>query len=639
MSTSALGSISRELSCLQVNLLQRNAPPSVLACAAVRLLREQRDALEIRSDVDVHHVPLFLRSCGTLIAKLPPTHSLDAFESLDAIFPIASRYVHSKCGDVNESAAVLRGVLGLYEVQQRLQDAAPSSQARSMVDRKFASLLRPCYHHAYQQWSKEAPGRTHTLSVLSLLRGTAMLHGRDFQFPSMNPDQRGLLPIKQRVHMEAKMLRCPGSKELLNALKEMSMNRLDAGMCLTQMAELGFYDRDVCNMACEVLQSSHAIISSQQISQILYSLGVIQHRHVFQRFFSSFFVPKKCDAEGIRQHALGLAMLQQPPHSEEQLMDGIFLHALRYSKSRSHYDRHQQQHLNLSDRGALPVHSPSEVDKPLPYSWFLDVGYSLSCLDITHHKYKLLLSRQVRGKLPKMSTKECCKYLYAIGPPSDPEVPAALQSSWEKKVGKAMSFAFRKLEDIEVADGPQTMHALRFCGVMKHSRLPSSTSASMGVLGGSDMGEERQPSAERNPVEVLLQTWMTTPQEQIVHLAERIVTSDLIHAQRREGETPARQLAKICSVLGKACQSFSPNHHHRFASLCTSVDHFSSTMSVDESMMVLEGLFQVGLSADCGDTIQNIISRLRRCEDEMTETQKSHFEQLLAGVDDLSSKA
>lgn len=687
LSASSTGFINlcKDLSFLQVGLLQRAENPLTIANQALTLLQRYSAGGEEGDEVfqpsasagltseSLPYVPVFLRSCATLLKKVPEQKSVELLENLESVHRVAKQYIEERCGDVNEACTVLGAVLQLNDLQRRCYSPSlapfPSSTERASLAFRnkipssspsssscsFSNLLRPSYAHAHHQWHQQTT-KVHTLSVLSLLKGTAAVHAEGFHFPALNPDQRGLLPVKHRVQMEAKMQRCAGAREILQSLRYMQLNRLDAGMCLTVLAELGFYDAEVCNMACEVLNSAHSMVTSQQLSQIMFSLGILQHRHVYQRFFSSLLNPKQCDAEGIRQHVMGLAMLQQPPHSEKQLMDGIFLHALRganqekerkQQRRRNRSQAHEPKRLGSdprfpnihterssfgavngdrsnrgteflphspSSRSPLSSYSSSSTCYILPYAWYVDVGYSLSCLEISHHKFKLLTARHCRGVLPKMSTSDRCKFLYAMGPvTSDPTVPSEVKESWDQKAGKAFQVAVKMLENIELSEGPQVMHALRYCGVTEHPRLPPPH-----LLSNAMTEKEKR----ENPVEVLLRTWATTPKEYVIHLAEQIDTEQLLSCSAPYAEdSAAKQLARVVTTLAKACPSPSPKDQYRFASLCATIEHHVKAFSVEELLTILKGLQILSLAPYYDETVQQLVDELWRKREEMTEAQ------------------
>lgn len=647
-SSNAFIALCKELSFLQVELLQRSGNPLEVVRKAIRHLHHYPIAEGELSSESLSHVPRFLRCSATLLEHTPEHQPPMVLENLEKVHSVAAQYIGERVGDVNDAAAVLRAVLQLDKIQRRCfaSSSAPSAVAAAArapplshsaslptasppfsSSSSFSHLLRPSYAYAYQQWHQQNT-KVHTLSMLSLLHGTAVVHADGFRFPPSNPDQRGLFPVKNRVQMEAKMQRCPGARDLLQSMKYMEMNRIDAGMCLTLLAELGFYDAEVCNMACEVLHSAHAMVTSQQLSQTLYSLGVLQHRHVYQRFFSSLLKPKECTAEGIRLHVMGLAMLQQPPHSETQLMDGIFLHALRGGKQEKQDKRERRR--NARDREGRPFpdtqrgstsSTSSTYRAPpstfqLPYQWYVDIGYSLSSLDISHHKFKLMAARNIRGMLPKMSTAERCKFLYALGPArSDPTVPIELQPHWNNKVGKALDVTVKMVEDIELADGPQVMHALRFCGITQHPRLPPTRLIS-NTMTESELRE--------NPVEVLLRTWAQTPKEYIMHLAEQIDSQQLRSCQLPDGEEgSARQLARVVETLVKACPCPSPKEQYRFASLCATIEDHVEHFSIDDLLSILKGLQVLSLAPYYEETVQQLLQQLCVKREEMTEAQEA----------------
>lgn len=633
-----LAAVCGELSRIQLQLLQREGSPLVLAHEGVQLLRESLAGFELSSDRNADTarlVPKLLRACATVMRHVPDEDALAALDALDDCAAVVWQY--SEGGHVqrnfnlSEVCSLLRSVSALDDCQGRLLElsalptntafpdkaapssvherAMPSPLQSSATPRRFDALLTPIYNHAMQLWVDPQENTT-TLSILSLLEANSRVHGRSFTFPAASADQNGLLPIKAKIHMEAKMQRCRGARGLLAALRDRELNRIDAGMSLATMAQTGLYDPEVCNRSCETLYTQHALLSSQQLCQVLYHLGTLQHRHIHQKYFSSLVEPRECNAEAVRQHVLGLAMLRQPPPSETALMNGVFLHALRASHANrrsssseasssgrgvapSRRNRHSS-HLSPKAQRAIQDPLNEKDDYALAPQWYIDVGHGLCCLGIQHPKYKLMAARQTRRSIGRLTTAERCKLLYAVGGLSSAQVPAELQGAWQSKVERSIAITAEKLKDIEPHEGPYVMNALLHCNIRSHPRIP------------------RAPKLEldENPIDVLLGTWSTVPKERVLELTEQIKPQHLRTSKHDKGTTTTT-LTKVVARVAEAFDVVPREESYRLEPLCAAVDAHSAEMSVEDTMRTLQALWQMGRTGPRQqEAVRNLLTNL-----------------------------
>ncbi|KAH8620513.1 hypothetical protein ERJ75_000040200 [Trypanosoma vivax] len=578
--------LCEELSRLQVRLIRREGSPSALAMDAVRAIQANRDTLEPVTG-NLQHVPAFLRCCATLLVRSTADSVHDALLSTSRL---AEAYIDSNNGDVNESATVLRSLVLLSSRRSdNLEGQGSSTLSGSSA---LKALVYPCFHNTLHKWQQQRV-RPHASTLLSLLRGTDAVCGEGFHFTPSCADISGLLPIKSKTQMEAKMQRCSHSRDILKALGEMQLSRLDAGICLSSQAEFGLYDGELCNVCCEVLFSTHALLTSQQLSQIVYNLGVLQHRHIHQKFFSSLVDFKQCNAEAVRQHVMGLAMLRQPPPSERRLMDGIFLHTLRPTD---------------------PLEFGSAPDAVLSPSWFVDIGHALACLGLTHFKYRLMMARTVRRDIVRLTTLQRCKMLYGLGGVSVDAVPHDLRASWVGKVMRTVDVLIDRLRDVvEPSDGPFVMHALLFAGVREHPMIPQPPSLVSG----------------ENPVDLLLSTWMSCPKERVLDLTERI-------RPRHLGSEPATTLSNVCTAIANNCTADFADSH-RFGPLCEAIRFHGGAMNVDETLETVGAIQRIGIGPRYGDVLTTLLENLWTKRDQMTAEQQRRCCRLLEDLGHLST--
>lgn len=579
--TARFTALCEEISRLQVRALRRDGNPLDIAMEAIRAIRINRDSIEpLRQNIP--HVPLFLRSCATLLTRSVTSEAEDAIESTGRL---AEVYVGGNHGDVNDSAAVLQSLVQLSRV--RCERAACVGDAAKVLSSSLKPLVPAALHNTLQKWQQHKV-RPHTSSLLSLLRGTDAVYGGSFQFTPVGADMMGLLPIKSKVQMEAKMQKCEHSRDILRALCEMQFSKLDAGICLTSQAECGFYQSELCNICCEVLFSTHALMTSQQLAQVVHSLGVLQHRHIHQKFFSSLIDFKNCNAEAVRQHIMGLAMLRQPPPNDRRLMDGIFLHVFRPTD---------------------PLDYDSSPEAALSPGWFVDVGHALTCLGITHHKYRLTMARTVRRSIASMSTQERCKLLYGLGGVSLDSVPAELQGSWKGKVIRTIEVLEQRLRsNVDPVDGPSVMHALLFAGIREHPMIP----------------QQPDLASNENPVETLLRTWATCPRERVLYLTEQIRPSHL-------GSDPATTLSHVCGIIANNCGGVGTDSY-RFGPLCDVIRTHGGSMTVDEAMSTIEAIERMKAGDRFSGALVSLLGSLWNQRESMTPEQRMRCCRLLENV-------
>ncbi|KPA81688.1 hypothetical protein ABB37_03995 [Leptomonas pyrrhocoris] len=622
-----LSAVCSELMRIQVQLLQRQGAPLLLAHEGVQLLRENLPGVELTTSRDAETlklVPKLLRASSTVLRFVPDEDALAALDALDHCAAVVGQY--SAGGHVERNynlhdvCSLLRSISVLDDCQGRLMELSelsspscfpsssdglsPSSRPTrvstssshvSAQTKRFGALLVPVYTHAMQLWTLPRENAS-TLSILSLIDANSRVHGQSFNFPAISADQNGLLPIKAKIHMEAKMQRCRGARGLLAALRDCAFNRVDAGMSLATMARTGLYDAEVCNRSCETLYAQHALLSSQQLCQVLFHLGTLQHRHIHQKYFSSLVEPRDCNAEAMRQHVLGLAMLRQPPPSETALMNGVFLHALRTTHAnRRHRDdgsssspsfyshgdgerRHSggRRLSHLSPQAQRAIQDPlNDETYTLSPQWYIDVGHGLSCLGIQHPKYKLMVARQTRRSIGCLTTAERCKLLYATGGLSAAQVPVELRAAWKSKVDRSIAITVEKLKDIEPHEGPCVMNALRYCDIREHPRIPRAPKLDL----------------DENPMDVLLRTWSTVPKERVMQLTEQIKPQ---HLRTSTHKAAATALTNVVAHVAATFDDVPQEQSHRLEPLCAAVDAHSAEMTVEDTMRTLQALRKMG---------------------------------------------
>nr|CCC94009.1 conserved hypothetical protein [Trypanosoma congolense IL3000] len=578
--------LCEELGRLQVRMLRREGNPENIAMEAIQALRSSRDAI-VPTRQNMAHAPFFLRSCSTLLGRGTRDQAHDVFAYAERV---AEAYVDGNHGDVNDSATVLQSLVQLSRTYHENTKNVDSSV--TVMPSPFAPLVATAFLNTLQKWQKHGV-RPHTSTLLSLLRGSNAVYGEKFQFNPVGADMVGLLPIKSKLQMEAKMQKCNYSRDILRALCSMHMSKLDAGICLTWQADFGLYDSELCNVCCEVLFSNHALLTSQQLTKIIHSLGVLQHRHIHQKFFSSLVDFKKCNAAAVRQHVMGLAMLRQPPPSERGLMDGVFLHVFRPTD---------------------PLEYDSSPEAALSPGWFVDIGHALTCLGITHHKYRLTMARATRRSIMSLTTQQRCKLLYGLGGVTEDAVPRELLASWKGKVVRTIHVLAERLRNgVESSDGPFVMNALLFAGIREHPMVPQQPSLGSG----------------ENPVETLLRTWMTCPRERVLYLTEQIRPIHL-------GNKPASTISQVCDVIANNCGGVC-DQSYRLKALCDVIRSHSPSMNVDEAMGTINAMQQLGIGENFRDVIVTLLESLWRQRNTMSQQQQANCCRLLEGLGHLDT--
>ncbi|CCW63302.1 unnamed protein product [Phytomonas sp. EM1] len=594
-------SLSHELSRMQVQLLQRLKAPVMVSKEAIQLIRASASAIEpVTKKKSL--ITLFLRSCASIFKHVPPSMALPALEALDIAHSVAKSYVMNSFGDVNESASVLRSIIDLEKCEHELNRDYISAKATSQSTTHYSELLRPAYQTAMDRWHQDHRG-AYTVTVISLIYATSLIFARGYNFPCANTDMIGLLPVKNKIDMEAKLQRCRGARELLIHLRDKKFNSIDAAMSLNTLAEVGFYDEEVCNKSLDVLHASQTLVSSSQLCEVIYSLGVLQHRHIHLRSLSDRMDASKCSANGVLRHIQGLAMLQHPPSSPRSLLDGVFLHAFRSQPGRHQHSRHAAPN---TQSGSEQQDGGSYKLSPL---WYVNVAHALACLNIKHHKFMLMTARQTRSNVGWLSTKERCKLLYGIGGVPVEDVPNELRGSWTSKVVPTLNKTFDKLKEIEPEEGMQVMRALRYCGVVNHPRIP--------VV--------EKIMENENPAEVIIKTWSSLSKERILDLTERVDPHQL-------GDSPSSTVASITHAVACACRSAGVNEEYRLGPLCNALNIHGTNMETNELIVTIKALHQIGLSGQPKNTLYNLLECLQDRQDELNETQLKQYQVLIESL-------
>lgn len=579
--------LCEELSRLQVQMLRREGSPSVLGNDAVRLLHRHAGNLEASRE-SAPYLPTLLRTCATLFQKAMP--SIEAYEVLNTTTTLASYYIDHHYGDVNDSCTVLRSVMQLEKVETMLHKGPSNCSAPPLFSSShnyFGALVEPAYNVAWRKlWSHH--GEARTVSLLALLLAVSRVHAAQFEFSSP-PDMRGLLPIKSKLQMEAKIQRCQGAREILRWMQGMKFSRLDASMCLQVMAETGLYDSFLCDKSCEVLYGSRVLVSSTQNTEILYNLGVVQHRHIHLTHFSNGINAMECNSEAIRRQVVGLAMLQVPPSPE--LMDGVFLHALR--------DRRREPKCPPAYR---KERSGDSAAYSLTPQWYIDIAHGLACLHRPHQKFCLRTARCARRGIGHMSIESRCKLLYGIGGIPLSEVTPELRTSWESKVERAVAITAETLKEMpDPSDGPRVMKALQHCGIRKHPRIPPQPE----IMSGSE-----------NPIDILRRAWSSTSKEGILSLSERVEPEEL---QR----VPTATLANVLTRLANSAADTTtvPPDAYRYGPLFAAVVAYEDRISVDDALRVIHSMQRMGLASVYREPMEKLLELLWLRRFDMSELQ------------------
>ena len=525
--------VCSELSRLSTQLMNREGDPQLIVNEAGEVLVANQDHLVAEAKSNLDDVPTFARACATLLrSPVGPTTELQLATIFDA-------YVTNGRGDVNDHAAVLAAAHSMWN--------RSTNQSASV----FPSITRGAFRRSVELWAS-AKKQTRTDSLISLLHASGVETGA-FGCEVAMGDVRTLLPVKSKLKMEAKIQRSHHAREILQSMREVNLSRIDAGLCLNVMASTGLYDQQVVDTCCAVLHASNSLVSSQQFTQILYNLGVLQHRHIHQQFFANRIQLAKCTSDAVRRLAQAQAMLQMPVTNSKALMDGVFLHALR------------------------PVQSTSNVG--LHHSWYSDVGFALFMLGIRHHKFMLHASRTIRCDLHRMDQRQLLRVMFALGGERLENVSPDLRGAWPKKVEKVLSIASQKLEaGVPFELGGLTIQALAHCGIKEHPMIPKLPAPS---------------SSDMNPVDMLLKIWKGAPPTQVIDLAGKIEQHHFKSAE------PSVQLTEVFEILAQQQhegeeQSIPEHLHYKLSTLCECVELHVLDMSLESVVRTLRSLVRIG---------------------------------------------
>jgi hypothetical protein len=532
----SFSALSSELTRLSNQFMNREGDPRAIANEAVSYLIANQDHVVAEAKQNLEAVPKFARACATLIREpLGQTTEMQLAAILDA-------YTANGSDDVNDSAAVLSAACVFWQ-----RTTNPTSV--------FPSITRAAFQRTLSQWSMDKK-KTRTDSIITMLSACNALHGEALTCEPLGEGKMSLLPVKSKLQMEAKLLRLPHARHLLEHLREVSYSRVDAGVCLNTMASSGLYDQAVADTCCAVLHGACPLLSSQQLSQIIFNLGVLQHRHVHQQFFANKIVVAKCTRDALRRVVQGQAMLQMPVTNPKALMDGVFLHALRPSHS----------------SGLPEIH----------FSWFTDIGFALHMLGLRHHKFMMHTARTVRCDLHKMSQPDLLRLMFALGGEDAANVPQEMRVSWPAKVGKVLAIASMKLEaGVPLQMGPLTVQALRHCGIKDHPMIPNI---------GTAKSAAADDASGFNPVDVLLKTWRGAPSGHVLNLVGQI--------EHQHFTRPSSQISDVLEVLaqdtGNADGTLSQSDHYKLSTLCDCVELHVLDMPLGAAVRTLRSLVRIG---------------------------------------------
>jgi hypothetical protein len=565
---------------------------------------------------NVELVPEFLRNCSTLyrIGGLPAVAAQRIATLCDATTDTTLDY-NVLC-NVAFSCLTLQNGSALTNVQDpphhrgsagnNTARSTPSSASHSLIDigdaptaaplapafLVFPPVIKAAYDKAVTRLHTKSVAKPHTDTTIQLLKVSHDIyhhknfascvssnghrrHTTPFVFHPVGAEMHSLLPVKSKVQLEAKLMRTGEARDILKTLRRLRLSRVDAGMLMGIMAECGLYDEEVANDCGGALSDSISLLSSEQVAHALFSYGVLNHRHPQLRYLASRFdASSGVTTEGMRRYALGLACLQFPLAQKRQLVDWIFMHAMRFQEN--------------------------DPKAPRP-SWYVDCVFALACLGVKSHKFSLMTARRSRRGLGDLPLQHKLRLLYALGAVRNEKVSPHLEESWGK-VGKTMDIITEVLKtNVTIQDAPIVAAALISCGYRDHPLVPK-----------VDIHHQ-----QLNPVQQILTAWTTSQREskrsdpraptvvhstkpkdgalmnreQALHLAEQIRPHHFSDASVGADITHVFQTLAFdvrCRVEGDADQQ-------RFQSLCETVETQLYHLSLDDAALVFRAMQHIGL--------------------------------------------
>jgi len=589
----SLRSLSDALKDKAMSFSRRIGDPHEIVGSARSLLQQHETLIFPPSRDELLEVgPGLMRSLGTLFRlQEPPTNVVPK------ITAVAAALAEQERSNANHVVAVCHTTRVLAESIRRQASFAASHTSEPSSLKSLDEVFQRSYHKSIDLMRRGGNvWNLHTDATLQLLACCDEVYhparSKPFPFHPVGAEQVSLLPVKNKVQMEAKLQKSGEAREILQRIRQLRLSRVDAGSLLMQLAESGLYDADVANMCCDLLLASQSLLSSQQLAQIVYSLGVLQHRHVQQKnFLVAFNGRDKVTAEGMRRFCMGVACLSVPyPGPQIQLIDWLFMHGLRFKEG--------------------------DVECP-PGTWYIDCAFALSCMRMESCKFAVLTVRRSRRGLGQLSTHNKLRLLYAMAPYVEMPAPVDLQNSWGK-IGKSVNLVCDLLKaNVAVNDGPLVTSALLHAGVRDHPLIP----------------KIHLRNSHCNPVQQILSAWMSaptalpkqrrtpqvpTPAAAAVDHPAALSTEDALRlaAQVRphhfDTSTAVGSVSQVFYTLAFSakCKVRHENDEERLRPLCDIATNHLKDMAVADLIALLRSMHSLGLSGVATRARQMILERL-----------------------------
>jgi hypothetical protein len=524
--------LTSTLDSLQKSVVRRDGDPIPLFEKAGRALAADVRCLENQGKHAKPDEVSRLASCCSTLMKNPLPQS--TANQLSRFF---EDHLRSGAATLDSSTTILSTMIDLLQVERQFLPVGVELQHNL----RYRETCEIAFGQSLALWDDVGGGnpaafalpmrkvKASPKSLIAMLRGVDEVRCHNFVFYPSTTGSRSLLPIKCKRQMEAKLQKSGDGRRLLGALRSSTLTKIDAGTALNIMARTGIYDEETAAYCCDALIGQDVLLNSRQRTHILRNLGVLQHSapRLLDLSLSGRIKFGDMETNDVRDYVQALAMVRadfsQQSSKVKELMDGIWMHTLRYknanpnasddstggqSGQRRPIGQHgrgassssnppQQKSFLYSNLGGEAIDSASsamdtELDqKPqptyspnvpnpktgLPPSWLVDVNHALYELNVTHHKFMAHCARQLRTQVHRCTSQEWLKILYAFGAPKvKTTVPEDLQGTWETKVEKMVKVvAFKCGEETDFLRS-QGRHvysltaadALRQAGIKEH---------------------------------------------------------------------------------------------------------------------------------------------------------------------------
>ena len=520
----------QELTSCRLRVTRRQGDPRVAAASAVRALHDRVSDLKFDSH-NVEDVTLAVEMGQSLRVLLPmykklslQKHSVYQPKGRNAVTPsrigssvesqqisLPSKYLlddnvryklesifaeslHSPLAPTEDAAGLLALALGL----QVLSEVSDLSRG-GLVDATRAGFQR-----CYQVFELRGSEMT-TRELLDLLRACHGAYVSPAEFrQGLGVTMTSLLPTKQKLHMEAHVQRCLGSRRVLHALRDRPFSQVDTSVALDLFASTGLYDRELLDRICSLLATSAGSVGAAEgdrrtalrAAKHLYNLGVLNHRHEgAMHALGTHVHPWKLSTEGVRELMLGLAMLRFIPPlsptrhaaSAKPTPDDPLVPPSARGKPLL-----RERTLNVETPGEVLVGglmghafrqaipgTRSDIKDTVDLQWYVDVCHATRVLGLVPHKLLLKFARDERRNIRHLDLHGTLKVLYAFGG-VDPEADAVLmadvplRNSWNSKAMGMLRSAASTLQSTggNPAKGAAIMNALSFCNIRDHPLVP-----------------------------------------------------------------------------------------------------------------------------------------------------------------------